>query len=263
MQPGTNPDDIHTILNRFSSWSGKQSANGNGHKVADEGVREIPYEEALRQLRTRRPAPAPRAEAAAAPAVETAASIPAKIAPANTAPAEPCKVSARRVPNAAKPAVRARPRAASAEVVALKPAPRSQAATKPSAVRPAKPRKAPPQEFRQVLAKSVRQTKSPAAKPAKPERAQRVSVRLSQAEEQQLQQFAAKAGVTVSEYLRRRALEALPASGGKKANLFAEPPAATQPIAAAPVQSKSTLGDWITLLRNRFLASPPRFAERA
>jgi len=97
----------------------------------------------------------------------------------------------------------------------------------------------------------------------KSERSQRVSVRLSPAEEKQLQESAAMAGITVSEYLRRRALGV---------GLFSvEPtpvPLVTSAATAAPeaqtatASPKTSVGEWIMLLRNRFLSSP-RFAERA
>ena len=58
MQPAANPDDIHTILSRFQTWAEQPAnGNGNGHKNGAgplEGVREIPYEEAMRQHRNRR-----------------------------------------------------------------------------------------------------------------------------------------------------------------------------------------------------------------
>jgi hypothetical protein len=115
---------------------------------------------------------------------------------------------------------------------------------------------APAPEFRRALALSIGEAKR-AGNPSRAKdkgRAQRVSVRLSRAEERQLQAGAAKAGVTVSEYLRMCALETADAPHGKTA------------VEAAPQPAKparSGLGDWIALLRNRFLASPVRFAERA
>lgn len=57
MQPGTNPDDIQAILSRFHTWAERQpvQADGNGHKKpsVSDGIREISYEEALRQHRSR------------------------------------------------------------------------------------------------------------------------------------------------------------------------------------------------------------------
>ncbi len=64
MQPGPNPEDIQTILSRFQTWAEKHppNGNGNGHKDGDgsDELREIPYEEAIRQLRSREAPPARR-----------------------------------------------------------------------------------------------------------------------------------------------------------------------------------------------------------
>lgn len=59
MQPGTDPEDINSILSRFHSWAEKKpAANGNGSPQGNggpsEGVREIAYEEAMREHRSRR-----------------------------------------------------------------------------------------------------------------------------------------------------------------------------------------------------------------
>lgn len=131
-------------------------------------------------------------------------------------------------------------------------------------------RKAKTAEFRQVLAKSVESRDSAlpgkAAKinSGKKERDQRVSVRLSRGEERQLQQCAEQAGVTVSQYLRQRALTEQAARPGKSATIFAaEPIAQASRVERAAAAKPAGLGDWITLLRNRFLSSPGRFAERA
>jgi hypothetical protein len=131
----------------------------------------------------------------------------------------------------------------------------------------------PPNEFRQVLAKTVRDKNPPPEKAAtakreKPaERELRVSVRLTPVEERRLQQYAAKAGLTVSAYLRKRALEAEEIEDDKpvqQLEMVAVPrlPGRAAP-ATAPQPARSGLGDWLTLLRNRFLSSPARFAERA
>lgn len=67
MQPAAKPEDINTILGRFHTWAekeqaagngsgnGKGNGNGNGHTngVGSEELREIPYEEAIRQYRNR------------------------------------------------------------------------------------------------------------------------------------------------------------------------------------------------------------------
>jgi hypothetical protein len=130
--------------------------------------------------------------------------------------------------------------------------------------------KAKTPEFRQVLAKSVESRgsappgKTAKIKTGKTERDQRVSVRLSRDEERQLQQCAEQAGVTVSQYLRQCALKDQPARRGKRADLVAQEllMPASQPETAATAKPGG-LGEWITLMRNRFLSSPARFAERA
>ena len=131
----------------------------------------------------------------------------------------------------------------------------------------------PPSEFRHVLAKTVR-AKNPlpekAAKATKQkpaERELRVSVRLTSAEELRLQQYAARAGLTVSAYLRKKALEGEEIQDHKPVPQLEMAAVPRLPgrvaAAAAPSPARSGLGDWLTLLRNRFLSSPARFAERA
>lgn len=55
MQPGSQSEDIHTILGRFHTWAGKNPGNGKAGKLAVESdaLREIPYEEAIRNFRQR------------------------------------------------------------------------------------------------------------------------------------------------------------------------------------------------------------------
>ncbi|MFP5227274.1 MAG: plasmid mobilization protein [Acidobacteriota bacterium] len=72
MQPGSTPEDLHAILGRFHTWAGKNpppngngKAHANGHPV--EGIREIPYEEAVRQHRERQAARTPRRNPAPRP----------------------------------------------------------------------------------------------------------------------------------------------------------------------------------------------------
>ena len=96
------------------------------------------------------------------------------------------------------------------------------------------------------------------------ERNQRVSVRLSREEESQLQQRAAEAGVTVSQYLRRCALGDQPAQQVNGVGILAlEQPSRQSASSSADAAKPSGFGEWITLLRNRFLSSQTRFAERA
>jgi hypothetical protein len=69
MQPGTNPDDLHTILSRFHTWADKQPGQSNGNGASKghgaDGIRTLTYEEALAQHRSqhappRRTRPSPR-----------------------------------------------------------------------------------------------------------------------------------------------------------------------------------------------------------
>jgi hypothetical protein len=64
MQPGPPPEDFQAILSRFHTWAEKHPANGNGNGHANpapaEEIREIPYEEAMRQHRNRQVARTPR-----------------------------------------------------------------------------------------------------------------------------------------------------------------------------------------------------------
>jgi hypothetical protein len=122
-------------------------------------------------------------------------------------------------------------------------------------------RTAEPQDFRSVLAASVEAAgvTEEKATARRPERSLRVSVRLSCAEELLLQQSAARAGVTVSEYLRMRAFDRPQEEVQAKPDPFST--SEIQPV--APQTARSGLGDWIMLLRQRFSASPVRFAERA
>lgn len=154
MQPGTNPDDLHTIMSRFQTWAEKQpiSSNGNHHKngIGSEEVREIPYEEALRQYRKRR---APQGRRAAQPSgadrdttaepestVKIAAQAQAVVeqkAPVSAAPF--C------VPEMTTPAATALPQMDVAAIMpsATAPAPNPPLKAKDPVERIAKPKKAP------------------------------------------------------------------------------------------------------------------------
>jgi hypothetical protein len=268
MQPGMQPDDIHTILGRFNHWAGEQTANGNGHRkgVKSPGVQEIPYEEALRRVRNRKAGEA-AGTVAAKPAIEDRPPVAAE----KTDPMQPSATNTA-VESKVRSTEKSMRGAAGRAQAKKKTARIAKAATTEPKKQPRKPERkaqaAPAQEFRQVLAKTVRQTK-PAVRPAvKKEkgRDQRVSVRLSRAEEHRLQSCAAKAGVTVSEYLRVRALEGATEPAGMARRTAADAIDAEEAAIAAPVPAKAArtgLGDWLALLRNRFLASPVRFAERA
>ncbi len=293
MQRESNPDDIHTILSRFQSWTGKQT--GNRPRELEEDVREIPYEEAMGRLRGRR---APQSAAAAVTPVEPTAAVPVKLSvsaaapkpaeadtphralpkktsaaprrlaavPADTAP-KSTSAAATRGLQQSTPAAKKKSDPSTAKKRTAKTAPPVAAAARKPGSQRAAPHQATQTDFRHVLAKSVQRKSTPApTKSNRLDRSQRVSVRLSDAEEHKLQQCAARAGVTVSEYLRRRALQTEPAQAEARRNQYRgpeQPKTAAQfsPAVSAPV--KSSFGDWITLLRNRFLSSPVRFAERA
>ncbi len=304
MHPATKSagpaDDLHAILNRFQTWAGKLPENHSGHEQSATGVREIPMEEAMRQLRSRRAIPvAERVHASPPPQAPEACEIqPAPVwkpaAVAECAAPATTKLTSESLPEAkpsakkkaGAPAVRkiqlvrrgpageakaGKPRPpASVQASETKQAGTRQPDTCKSAKRPraagkksAKtPRKA---EFREVLARSVR-----AEKPkSRQERQQRVSVRLSSAEERLLQKRAKETGLTVSEYLRRSVREAEASRPEEQRNQTEIPkrgshPAAPSPLfAASTPQNSSGLGGWLSLLRNRFLASPARISERA
>jgi predicted DNA binding CopG/RHH family protein len=260
MQPATNPEDIHTILSRFSHWAGKQKGNGNGnHRRPTNlgpGAREIPYEEAVRLIRSRK-----------AGGIASAVSSPAQ--PAAAILAQPAQKPAVRQCSArpkAPPQQKAAAQRGAGKAAKQKAAP--QAAKKMRPKRRATPSAARTEDFRQALTKSLSET-SARVRPVRFKdkgRDQRVSVRLSRAEERLLQQCAARAGVTMSEYLRMHALEtaAEPTDANRRAaGLPGNAKPAAEPAPAAASRTKSVFGDWMLLLRHRFLASPARFAERA
>lgn len=320
MQPATNSarsgEDLHAILSRFQTWAGKQPETRNGHNHSAAGVREIPMEEALRQLRSGRatakaaarekpPAPQPpvvpvvreaKVEIAPKPVPEAQ-----MVAPAPRAHQDPMAVADTRPGPKRKTAARAKPVAVPPEktsAVEWAATRQAKTQTRPSeapvrgrrkAKKPAKrkhptsgaERKRAPQAPRRA-GKAVLQSKRPAFREVlehsvlaeKPqvwqERRQRVSVRLSRAEERRLQQRASRAGVTISEYLRRSALDPEQQrlepghAGASQSRVRHGRPATAAPLFASSTnQNSSMLGGWIALLRNRFLASPPRFAARA
>ncbi len=306
-------EDLHAILSRFQTWAGKHPENHNGHRQRAADVREIPMEEAMRLLRSRRTRP--RASAAEKPRnaqpplppaareakTETAprpaaVSQPVAAAPIATdlleptalatpvpkarpvvkapratpspkrAPIARCEAIQKVIPKKTEGSAPARKRemksAGRKRRASRKPAKRAQSAAKNCQPGKGRPGKKP--EFREVLACSVR-----AEAPKKRQgRRQRVSVRLSSAEGRRLQQRATLAGLTISDYLRRSALEAeTPGLGGRSSKEMRTRqgrPAMAAPLSASSAgQNASMLGGWIALLRNRFLASPTRFAERA
>ncbi len=311
MQPGTNSaEDLHSILNRFQTWSGKHAGpeSGNGHKPS-EGVREIPYEEALRMVRSHRAARGPRPAVAVAakppeaqkgaliPDAATGAALPCPAAVAGDTPAPAAGENAvasavAMTTNATTPGktgekqVQKRAVMRMAAAKSAKPmanSPRQAAGKSPEKAKSPRigsrqqsrvgvaaknARAGKSLEFSEVLAESMQ--KRPATVRSRstkePERAQRISVRLSQTEERRLQECAQRAGMTVSAYLRERVLAGTiadsEASDTKRSTVTPLNSAATL-AAAQQSRSNSVLGEWIALLRNRFLSSPVRFAERA
>jgi hypothetical protein len=266
MQPDRQPDDIHSIMSRFTSWAGKQA--GSGLAGAGEGVREVPYEEAIERLRSRRrtpgaPAAIPTHAAAAVSAESAGSAAPAERAASLAAPVEAEKTDSETPPvsGRAKRSGRAAERGH---------APAAQAGKGGSAAPSAASKRssqAKTPEFRQVLAKSVAgrggAVPGKAAKTRKLERDQRVSVRLSRDEERELQKRAAGAGITVSQYLRQCALAEQARTAKNSGMIAGDSPMGSSAPQGAAAEKPSGFGEWITLLRNRFLSSPARFAERA
>lgn len=305
MQSATNSahpaEDLHSILNRFQSWAGKQPEDHTAHKPKPAGVREIPMEEALRQLRSRRAtsaaAIADKAGMTQGPTVPQAPETKAETGSASISlnlPSVQAEKMGRNLPVAvrAKEPLKLLPAATHPEkhVMKRKRAPDKKAqasraaapvrakARKPGGGRRLAPSKAAAQtrsttssfpslkavgkaEFRELLVRTVQ----PGEPDRKQERRQRVSVRVSKAEERRLQQRARQAGLTVSDYLRRAALEAelSPSKAEHGQECASRLTAAAPMFAASAHHNNSLLGGWLGLLRNRFLASPTRFAERA
>lgn len=254
MQSGANPNqEIHDIVSRFQAWSGKASDNGHGKGKqkpgADDEVREIGYDEAIRRYRSRQAAQKPGAASPASAEQNTPATTPAlnqpgdekKIA-AGDAKSQPFALPHPSAPVRARTATKinkARPTAAKgassgkfaqsaaqpAAPVAMqtKTAPNRKSAARPGKVTiPALPKAALPAAeaiarkrtpFRDVLVKA-------AAVHTAPERNTRISVRFSAGEEKQLRQSATAAGTTVSAFLRSRAL--VSSEGAVKAPLVNE-----------------------------------------
>lgn len=304
MQPASHSarpaEDLHSILNRFQTWAGKQPENHNGHKQNSEGVHEIPMEEALRQLRSRRAKPAtPMAERPPAPqppivpaAREMKSKAAAKSNPLSDAVTPAVKrAEAPRAAAQAKPVAKARAAAGPAvakqktvqNVTAQAPAAsarkrvrRAVAATphvrrkavqgrRPTAEKPGRNNTPGKAAFREVLRRRVGEERAD----GKQDRRQRVSVRLSSAERRRLQQRATAARLSISEYLRQSALQAetqlreIEQGRGRNRTRESKSPAGAQLFASSTPQNNAGPGGWIALLRNRFLASPQRIAERA
>jgi hypothetical protein len=335
MQPGSQPEDIHTILSRFHTWTGKNPGNGKGGKLVAESdaVREIPYEEAMRNFRQRRKTQPRRATAAASPSHTAALSVPSEpvaenpkdnlvTARATTSQAEPdtppeakaettaiarrsdafCETATTVLPSRERKPAGEKPggptKKAPTQSVALavlpvqpkplrvvqakpsgrsKPEPRGDIIAKKSVAPLVRPHAANPKKpaFKKVLAKTVR-----SAAPADPgpretipaDRNRRITTRFSAAEQRRLERAAAQAGLTVSAWVRQCALHAETASAPPPAKAAKSAPVRTAKAAVSSHPAGSTLfstpapsgvGNWLTLLRQRFLSSPARFSERA
>lgn len=313
MQPGTNPaspaNDIHNILSRFNAWVGRQpgNGNGNGHRNNLEGMRELSYEQAIERHRSEH-APqtslntaktaATNADAAPQPPSQTTEAAPEAAtveqpapqaelatpvaAPMKTAPAAKSSqkdAMATRRSAAPKNAAQAKTRSEALKKTAAGARGKIQTAKgsgnlsvrKASRTKAAKTSGYGKPEFREVLANTMQKTQT--TKPVAQERDLRISVRISSEEQRQIEQCAAHAGMTVSEYLRTRVLTAQPLTPEPAAKVIAtvaesatEMPAADASRPGTTSQAPKTipvLGQWLTLLRQRFLSSPGKFAERA
>lgn len=337
MQSGSEPEDIQTILSRFHTWAGKNPGPGNGKNSVPEagGVREIGYEEAMRNYRQRHKTQPRRVagNAAAVPRISTTPSAPSEPGPPIPEEAREVPVPATLAPDLDMPCsapphpqpestalARRSPAAGAATAPALATrrtvvrkkaaAPPRQAIAQPQlpAVAPALPRAvhaqpkaaaspkaksrrgvptkksvalalrapaAPPKkpEFKRVLAKTVQAAPTPAPALRKsglaPDRDRRITTRFSAAEQRRVERAAAQSGLTVSAWLRQCALLAeaayapppAPAPPPKTTRRALPAPPAEPTLFAAP--APSGLGNWLSLLRQRFLSSPARFSERA
>jgi hypothetical protein len=206
----------------------------------------------------------PKRRTAPAPATTAAAPIPAPTIRALSAGrARPPMKSA--VPRMPKPVAKAEEKNAAPRKSAAPPAVKLPIAKQP--------------QFRQVLTKKVLQAERSSAlkdaskKDPTPDRTQRITTRFSPAEQHRIEKQAAVAGLTVSAWLRHCALssgttavqpkkpQAVAAkSGSKRRSVVARNPA-RQALFSQP--TNSALGNWLTLLRQRFLSSPMRFSEQA
>ena len=181
-------EDIDAVLGRFQAWTGSRNA-----VEAKPGIRELPYEEALRLRRYRWNAggetPAKK-KLGAEPGVARVAAPASKQEPVRqkTAPAK-----ARNEKQTVVKRAGGGDHAAKAPPVA-----RSAAAGKAER----KP------EFREVLAEAIRPTEvMVAAQPVELARQVAISIRLAPAERALIKTRAAEAGITASAYVRQCALE--------------------------------------------------------
>jgi len=147
---------------------------------------------------------------------------------------------------------------------------------KKAAKKPAKKaaKKAAAKSFKKVLTRTVAGPERPAGrKPASAktapvatgqERDLRVSVRFTQNEELLLQECAAREGLTVSAYLRKCVLDARMQSAAPFVGETRRVTHTASPRVDQLFETKgSPAGGWLARLRQRFLSSPIRYAERA
>ena len=276
MEPTGSPEDLHTILSRFSHWTGKQPVQATGRKQPLDGVREIPYEEALRQLRNRRAA---LGYAAAGPALtEEAMKRTGAEAGADTEHEEHGSTDNVQRPARKSPRKSSRPVARADRL-------QNESLNRPLRHGPGRTDKAVSKsarqdaEFRQALVRSLGAAKQPRARSE--DRDLRVSVRLSRREEQELQRRATQAGMTVSAYLRKCALGKDPAepeaTAGHRTGPDSESFGIRQPVEEPAADSGESILDepleshaeaapsgagWLSRLRQKFLG-PTGFESSA
>jgi hypothetical protein len=264
MQPDSNSDNLHDILSRFTHWAGDRTGKTRPHAGEPDDsaicVREIPYEEALRRLRSQQG----MGGVAQSPLVTQPPHTEEPIA--EDLPGEPPVF----VPQ--PPPVTPMETMADSEEVSCPTAEEASAAAVPQ-MQLAPPHAAAPTDltlpavFRDALEKSVRAAK-PAGKLAgtkKEGRDRHISVRFTRAEDERLQAGAAHAGMTVSEYLRMCALEWNPSPPPSRSDAAPGVPGARRSTSSAwqpPRHPKRGVRSWITLLRNRFLVPQAPFREQ-
>lgn len=140
---------------------------------------------------------------------------------------------------------------------------------------------APGKAVRHSAGKAARKTAAAVQGKREPDRTRRITTRFSAAEERRIEKAAAAAGLNVSAWLRQCALAAeegrarrgnarsdegearptRPKAARPRAAASAPPPAPAS-LFTQPANS-SLVGGWLSLLRQRFLGAPVRFAERA
>jgi predicted DNA binding CopG/RHH family protein len=209
---------------------------------------------------------AQKSAVATEPAIQTRPQVGRHVAaaPAKHVPQSKPQTKTHMASTPAKPAVQTQPQT-------KKPVARSTAPAKKTAAPSVTPRKKAQPAFRQVLVRNVeaKEVRVP-KKAAVPDRDRRITTRFSSAEQRRIEKQAAQVGLTVSAYLRQCALSLAGAqaqpenNGGAKAeSKRARNRSNSEPATLFSQPTNSLLGNWLTLLRQRFLASPDRFSERA